>query len=179
MEDKLLIWRFKRGSADAFCRIYEKYESDMLALAISLLNDRSSAEDVVHDVFVSLAQSVEKLRLNGSLKSYLATCTVNRARDTHRARRRRDGALDKVAPFKSELREPPASAIHDEEVHALSRATAQLPYEQREAIALRLRGGMTFKAIAALQDVSINTVRSRYDYGLARLRSLLNGEVTQ
>ena len=177
MEDKLLIWRFKRGNADAFCRIYEKYENDMLTLAISLLNDRSSAEDVVHDVFVSLAQSAERLRLNGSLKSYLATCTVNRARDMFRARRRRDGALDKTSPLKSELRGPPASVIHDEELQTLSWAMAQLPYEQREAIALHLRGGMTFKAIAGLQNVSINTVRSRYGYGLDKLRSLLDGEV--
>ncbi|GAI83961.1 unnamed protein product, partial [marine sediment metagenome] len=95
MEDKLLIWRFKYGSRDALCRIYEKYEDDMLTLAISLLNDVSTAEDVVHDVFVSFAESAEKLKLNGSLKGYLATCVANLARDKIRARRRQPAELVK------------------------------------------------------------------------------------
>ena len=53
LEDKLLIWRFKGGSRDAFRRIYEKYESFLLTLAANLLGDGSAAEDVVQDVFVS------------------------------------------------------------------------------------------------------------------------------
>ncbi|UCD53656.1 MAG: hypothetical protein JSW27_17745 [Phycisphaerales bacterium] len=43
---------------------------------------------------------------------------------------------------------------------------------------LHLQVGMKFREIAVSQDVSINTVRSRYRYGLERLRSLLNGTVT-
>ena len=177
MEDKLLIWRFRRGSREAFCRIYEKYEDDMLTLAISLLNDISSAEDVVHDVFVSLAQSAKKLGLRGSLKSFLATCTVNLARDRIRASGRRGGRLDEAGPISSQAKQPAALAIYDEELRRLSCSLAQLPHEQREAILLHLRGGMTFKAIAGVQDVSINTVQSRYRYGLDKLRSLLDGEV--
>ena len=53
MEDKLLVLRCKRGSADALGRIYEKYKNDSLILAIALLNNTSAAEDVVHDVFLS------------------------------------------------------------------------------------------------------------------------------
>jgi DNA-directed RNA polymerase specialized sigma24 family protein len=85
MEDKLLILRFKRGSTDALCRIYEKYEGIMLTVAAGLLNDVNGAQDAVHDVFVSLAQSPERLRLTGSLRSYLTTCVANLARDRLRA----------------------------------------------------------------------------------------------
>jgi DNA-directed RNA polymerase specialized sigma24 family protein len=49
--------------------------------ATVLLNDVNTAEDIVHDFFVSFAQSGRKLKLDGSLKGYLATCVVNRARD--------------------------------------------------------------------------------------------------
>ncbi|MCP4610359.1 MAG: hypothetical protein GY845_16735, partial [Planctomycetes bacterium] len=80
IEDKLLKWKFKRGSREALQKIYEKYESYLLTLASALLNDVNTAEDVVHDTFVSFAQSPEKLKLEGSLKAYLATCLVNRAR---------------------------------------------------------------------------------------------------
>ena len=42
---------------------------------------------------------------------------------------------------------------------------------------MRVRGGLTFKAIAGHQGVSINTVQGRYHYGLEKLRSIMNGEV--
>jgi hypothetical protein len=63
MEDKLLIRKLKKGSNEALCRIHEKYEEHLLASAISLLYDVSSAEDVVHDVFVSLAESARSFKL--------------------------------------------------------------------------------------------------------------------
>ena len=85
MEDKLLILRFRRGSTDALCRMYEKYEGVMLTVAAGLLNDVNAARDAVHDVFVALAQSPERLRLAGSLRSYLTTCVANLARDRLRA----------------------------------------------------------------------------------------------
>jgi RNA polymerase sigma-70 factor (ECF subfamily) len=59
----------------------------------------------------------------------------------------------------------------------IEQAMVQLPYEQREAIILHLQSGMRFRAIAAIQGVSINTIQSRYRYGLDKLRSLLNIEV--
>jgi DNA-directed RNA polymerase specialized sigma24 family protein len=57
----------KRGSRDALGRIYQKYKTDLLILAMALLNEKSAAEDVVHDVFVTFVQSLEKFRLTGSL----------------------------------------------------------------------------------------------------------------
>ena len=55
IEDKVLVWKFNRGSKSAFRCIYEKYKDDLLGLAVSLLGDRSIAEDVVRDVFVCFA----------------------------------------------------------------------------------------------------------------------------
>ena len=54
-----------------------------------------------------------------------------------------------------------------------------LPYEQREAIILHLLSGLKFKEIAVSQNVSINTIQSRYRYGINKLQSLLNGEVSK
>jgi RNA polymerase sigma-70 factor (ECF subfamily) len=177
MKDSFLIWRFKHGSSDALCRIYEKYEDYMLTIAVSLLNDISAAEDVVHDVFVSFAQSADKIRLNGNLKGYLTTCVANLARDRIRARHRQPVGLGDAEPVSSELSEPLQSLINDEQLQRLSSAMSQIPYEQREVIALHLQGGMTFKVIAETQSVSINTIQSRYRYGLDKLRSLLDSEM--
>jgi len=56
---------------------------------------------------------------------------------------------------------------------------ARLPYDQREVIVLHLHHGTRFSEIAEAQHVSINTVQSRYRYGMDKLRSMLNGEVKE
>jgi RNA polymerase sigma-70 factor (ECF subfamily) len=179
VEDKILIWRFKRGSRDALQRIYEKYIVYLVTLATALLNDVNTAEDIVHDAFVSFAQSAERLRLEGSLKAYLATCVVNRIRDRLRTKQLQALRLDDAQSICSPSRGPELSAVCSEELQQLSNAMAQLPYEQKEVVMLHLHGGMMFKQIAKSQQVSINTVQSRYRYALDKLRSLLNSEMTE
>ena len=175
LEDKVLIWKFKYGSSDALCRIYEKYKKDLLKLATILLNDVSDAEDTVHDVFLSFAQSAEKIKLSGNLKSYLLTCVANCARNKNRANQQRKTVrLDKAEPIISHSKTPVQWIIQSEELRRWSDALAQLPYEQREVVILHLRAGMKFRQIAKLQDISINTIKGRYRYGLDKLRSILN-----
>jgi len=144
---------------------------------MALLNDASAAEDVVHDVFVSFAKSSESFKLRGSLKSYLTTCVINRARDRIRTKQRRSTKQDKIDLISSEANEPDQSVICDEEAQRLNHAIAQLPSQQREVIILRLKGEMKFKEIARLQGVTVSTIQGRYRYGLNKLRSILDGEV--
>jgi RNA polymerase sigma-70 factor (ECF subfamily) len=178
IEDKLLIWKFKRGSSDALCRIYQKYKGSLLRLASGLLNDTAAAEDIVHDCFVSFAQSSQRLRVNGNLKGYLTASVANRARNWNRAGQRRATAgPNETGQILSGTKRPEQWIIQTEQFRQLNEALAQLSYEQREAITLHLQGEMKFKVIAELQGVSINTVQSRYRYGLDKLRSLLGTEV--
>ena len=67
MKDKLLIWKLNHGSEDALCRIYEKYRDDMVRIAAGLLNDISTAEDVVQDVFLMFVHSADKYKIRNSL----------------------------------------------------------------------------------------------------------------
>lgn len=178
LEDKVLIWKFKYGSSDALRRIYEKYKKDLLKLATILLNDVSDAEDTVHDVFLSFAKSADKIKLRGNLKSYLLTCVTNRVRNKNRANQQRKTiGLDTAEPVISNSKTPLQWIIQSEELRQWSDAMGQLPYEQREVVILHLRAGMKFRQIARLQDISINTVKGRYRYGLDKLRSILNGEM--
>jgi RNA polymerase sigma-70 factor (ECF subfamily) len=161
LEDRLLVWKFKHGSKDAFCRIYEKYRDDLLRLAISLLNEVDITEDIVHDVFTSFIQNASQFQLTGNLKSYLATCVANRARNANRAyQRRQNPALDAAKPVASSSNNPEKWIIW-------------------ETVILRAQGGMKFRQIANLQHVPIKTVQSRYRIGLDKLQSMLNGEVTK
>ncbi|MHC4121103.1 MAG: RNA polymerase sigma factor [Planctomycetota bacterium] len=176
MEDKLLVLRCKRGSKDALGRIYEKYKRDSLILAIALLNNASAAEDVVHDVFLSFAQSIEKFRLTGSLKGYLLTCVANRARNVNKRKHQQSVESDSQEPVGPGSDEPEWSILCNEQLQQLGDAMAQLPYDQREAIMLHFQAAMTFKRIAGSLGVSVNTVKSRYRYGLEKLRLILDNE---
>ena len=80
VEDRLLIWKFKHGNKDALRSIYEKYKNDLLKLAVTLVNDVNTAEDVVEEIFVAFAQSAENIRISGNLKKFLSTCVANRIR---------------------------------------------------------------------------------------------------
>jgi RNA polymerase sigma-70 factor (ECF subfamily) len=178
LEDKLLLWKFKHGNRDAFRAIYEKYAADMLTLAGNLLDDKAGAEDIVQDVFIKLVESVGTFRLTGSLKSYLATCTANRSRDCIRRRIRQRKVMAKQAEkTPTGTKSTVHLAISSEELEKLSRALTELPYEQREVIALYIHGKLRFRQIAELQNISTKTAQSRYRYGLDKLRSTLNGEV--
>ncbi len=179
VEDNILVWKFNRGSKDALRRIYEKFKDDLLGLAISLLRDRSLAEDVVHDVFVSFAGTVGSFHLSGSLKGYLSTCVANSARDRNRLSSPRLAGQDVIEAAGSDSDGPLENAIGIEESGELQDLLARLPYEQREIIVLHLHHEMRFREIAKALGISINTVQSRYRYGLDKLRSILNSVVTK
>jgi RNA polymerase sigma-70 factor (ECF subfamily) len=177
LEERYLIWRFKHGSAEAFERIYERHRNDLLKLAVVLLRDVHAAEDIVHDVFVHVARTRTSLKVTGSLKGLLVTAVANRARNYRRDVYRYHHCLAKQANGDPVAAcEPEQWAIVSEQLQSLSEAMAQLPYEQREAVALHLGSEMSFPEIARLQDASVNTVQGRCRYGLQRLRSLLNSE---
>jgi len=189
MEDTLLVFQSKRGSREALTRIYEKYKADLLLLAIGLLNDKAAAEDVVHDVFLSFVRHLDHFRLTGSLKGYLLTCTANYARNWNKAQRVRqrmgggnpNSCVEGVPPSNrgQEACDTLESVVCNEQLELLRRALAELPFEQREVVMLHLHGRMTFPAIAKSLAIATNTAKSRYRYGIDKLRVTLNGEVTQ
>jgi RNA polymerase sigma-70 factor (ECF subfamily) len=174
-EDRRLIQELKCGDKDALRRLYEKYKDDLLTVATSLLP--SAAEDVLHDVIVSFAAGIGGFELRKSLRQYLITCVVNRARDRLRRKKHESVELDQVGPIGSNSQRPEESVMLSEESQILTDALAEIPFEQREVIILRLQGGMKFREIADAQGVSTSTVQGRYHYGLDKLRSVMNGEV--
>jgi RNA polymerase sigma-70 factor, ECF subfamily len=180
LEDRLLIWKLRRGSKDALCVIYEKYRDDLLRIAVGLLKERSHAEDAVHDVFTNFVDISSSFTLTGSIRGYLATCVANNARNINRTTSRRQTvSLDEIEPAVSKLKRPDEWIIFDEQFVRLCNAMTRLPYEQREVVILHIQGSMKFKEIAKLQQTSVKTALSRYRYGIDKLRSILNGEETK
>lgn len=190
MSQEEQLWRrLQNGDPEALRRIYETYKNDLLATATMMLIDASAAEDCLHDVFVTLASEAHRLEIRRSLKGYLSTCVVNRARDRLRRKERLNVSLSDpsvataaaagtaVAGETGRRRyDPAASILQAEQTAMIMAALAELPPEQREIIVLHVRADLTFRQIAEMKQISINTVQSRYRYGMERLRRLLNDQ---
>lgn len=168
-DEKKLIKQFNQGSKDALCQIYQRYKKDLYGLAMSLLNDTSTAEDAVHDVFVKFAEKSGSYTLKGTLKSYLLTAVANRARDFHRLKSRKNVTLENATALPQTEYSPEQYAIETEEFVVLQQTLLKIPFQQRNVILLHLHHDMTFQEIASAQGISINTVQSRYRYGLEKL----------
>lgn len=180
IEDRLLVWKLRNGREDGLVRTYDKYKNYLLKIAYVLLNDSQQVDDAVQDVFVSLAESSERLRVDGNLKGYLVRCLINRAANMKNEHRARSSVpLSEIAEPSSIDTRPDYWVGLDEESKRAYDALRELPEAQRLAIALHLHGGLKFRQIAEIQETSINTVQSRYRYGLEKLRFLLNGEVSK
>jgi RNA polymerase sigma-70 factor (ECF subfamily) len=170
LRDRRLVHRLRRGDVDALQQIYHRYKADLLTVAMSLLGDVHGAEDCVHDVFVHFAEAPADLCVHRSLRGYLVRCVANRAKNMLKSRRR---------PSEPPVDEPQSNdcpvrgSMASEESKRVFDALAQLPAEQREVITLHLQGQMRFREIAEHLELSINTVQSRYRYGIEKLRTLL------
>jgi RNA polymerase sigma-70 factor (ECF subfamily) len=176
-DDKVLIRRMRNGDTDALAEVFLKHKDRLLTHASCLLGDNATAEDCLQDVFLKLVRDVVALRVRRNLGSYLTSCVLNRARDALR----KDGrelrvATDRVDEMGSTGADASALLEGLEEAERVHRALVLLPLEQREVVVLHLQAGETFRHIGALQSVSINTVQSRYRYGIQRLRELLTEE---
>lgn len=177
MDDKQLVKQCRSGNKDALRQIYDKYRNDLLILSIALLNNTGHAEDVVHDVFTRFIRNIERFELTGSLRSYLLTCAANRARNINKEKYRQGVEFDPVEAADAYSAESENSIVCNEQLQQLNNAMAQLPYDQREVIILHFQAEMTFETIAQQLKISVNTVKSRYRYGIERLRLIFNEKV--
>jgi RNA polymerase sigma-70 factor (ECF subfamily) len=173
LEDQRLLRRLRGGDKDALRRIYEKYIDDLLRVAMSLLHDIQTAEDCIHDVFVNFAGNTDELSTCRNIKKYLVSCIANRARDMLRKKAKQSDCQDAQAVPTEILYNPVSQLIAAEESARVFSSLAELPYQQREVFVLHVQGGLKFREIAGLLDVSINTVQSRFRYGTQKLRQVL------
>lgn len=174
-DEKTVLQDLRQGDPQALGQIYLACKDELLGLAIFMLANEEAAEDCLHDVFVHLAGHARELKIRCNLKGYLRTCIVNRARDQFRGPFQPTSleAAEFDPPYDNE--NPVLKAGRQEEDRFLLSSLAELPDDQRQIIALHVKGEMSFRAIARLEGLSINTVMSRYRYGIEKLRKLLQG----
>ncbi|HKW76888.1 MAG TPA: sigma-70 family RNA polymerase sigma factor [Terriglobales bacterium] len=142
--------------------LYQKHGAALLGYATSLLGDRASAEDVLHQVFLKL---LGMRSLPQDARPYLFKAVRNRALNTRRNVGRMTSLEDQEWLVKPEGMVEAGLEVE--------RALQRLPAEQREVVVMRIWGDMTFEEIAGILGLSINTAASRYRYALEKLRAHL------
>ncbi len=172
-EDQRLLRRLNRGDLDGLRCIYEKYKDDLLTIAVSILFDVHAAEDCLHDVFVNFARISGNFHIHRSLKGYLISCVINRARNQLKKKQKFSVCQIEEVDHRTTFSNPLGQLIENEDSTQVYKALAKLPDEQHEVVVLHLYGEMKFKEIADILDISINTVQSRYRYAIEKLKTLL------
>src|SRR5919197_2852025 len=150
--------------------LYRDHRMRMVRLAMLLVDDPSTAEDVVQEAFTGLHRNWTGLRDEAAAVGYLRAAVVNGSRSVLRRRRT---ARDYVPPHQVNARSAESLAMLSAEHQAVVDALAKLTPRQREVLVLRYYGGMTEAEIAEATGISRGTVKSSASRALDALQRLL------
>jgi RNA polymerase sigma-70 factor (sigma-E family) len=137
--------------------LYQDHRVRMVRLAILLVDDPLTAEDVVQEAFAGVHRHWSSLRDEAAAVAYLRTAVVNGSRSVLRRRRT---ARDYVPPHQVNARSAESLAMLSAEHQAVVDALATLPPRQREVLVLRYYGGLSESEIADATGISRGTVKS-------------------
>jgi RNA polymerase sigma-70 factor (sigma-E family) len=157
--------------------IFRQHHAQLVRLALMLVGDRPTAEDVVQDAFAGLHARRERLRPDGDTLAYVRAAVLNRSRSVLRRRTlaRRLGSTRDL-----QLTALVASAEHDvllaEDRKQVLAALAALPRRRQEVLILRYYLDLSVDEVAATLRISPGTVKSTAARGLAALASSLGEE---
>lgn len=160
----------RRGRPEVLADLLDRYGRDMQAVAYLILRDRAAAEDVVADSLLAALDHGRKLRDEDALRPWLLRIATNKALRT-RERAARVVELDVVADVRSQ---PAGPGVDD--ALALWHAVEALPPRMRAAIGLRYYLALPVDEVAAVLDVSPNTIKTQLKTALAHLRVALADE---
>ncbi|MDT0351236.1 RNA polymerase sigma factor [Pseudonocardia charpentierae] len=167
------------GDRAALGGLYDRHGRQAYSLARRVTGNEESGEDVVQEAFLAFWRAPGRFDPSrGSFISWLLTIVHHKAVDAVR-RERAATRHNTTTPHQDEEREMPSlpgadhAALGALAAGHVRTALAQLPAEQRQALALAYFGGYTQREVAAIVDVPVGTVKSRMFAGTRRLRGIL------
>ncbi|SNR67554.1 RNA polymerase sigma-70 factor, sigma-E family [Haloechinothrix alba] len=146
--------------------LYRRHRMQLIRLAVLLVDDAATAEDVVQDSFAGLYRKWAELRDSSAALGYLRAAVVNRARSVLR---RRKTARDYIPPHGVNARSAESVAMLSSEHQAVVDALSTLPHRQREVLVLRYYGGLSEAEISDATGISKGTVKSTASRALESL----------
>jgi RNA polymerase sigma factor (sigma-70 family) len=179
VSDETLLAAMGSGDPEAAAAFLRRYQARVFGLALTVVRDRGTAEEVAQETFVRAwrhAAAYDSRR--GRVSTWLLSITRNLAVD--RIRTKRAQPIDPEVLMSMDLPstepDPERAGINAHESVRVHRALATLPAEQRQALLLASFYGRTASEIAELEGVPIGTVKTRIRTAMIKLRAQL--EVT-
>ncbi len=153
--------------------LYAAHRLPLIRMAILLVDDQASAEDVVQDAFIGLHRNQRRIRDPQAALGYLRTSVVNQARSMLRRRgtvrkHLRAAEPDLVDAADSDL-------LLAEEHREVLAAVRRLPAGQQEVLVLRYWSNLSEAEIAEALQISRGAVKSQASRGLDKLEKMLGG----
>ena len=168
-----LILRLATGDRDALAELYKETRAAVYGFSLSILKNSADAEDVLHDTYVSLYVSAASYQSKGNPMAWILTIAKNLALMKLRQRKR-------LADLESHEWETAAVTDGPSENRPLLHAALSiLSAEERQVILLHALSCLKHREIAALLDLALPTVLSKYHRALKKLRKFIEGADAQ
>ena len=179
--DKELIERYQDGDVHSFELLIGRYQKQVYSYILTLVKDKQLADDVFQDTFVKVIQTIKSkgYKDDGRFVQFAMRIAHNLVIDHFR----KENRIPTVESSSEEYNYIDNVPITDhsveqgmivDQVHSdLHRMIAFLPDEQREVLRMRIFDDMSFKDIADITNVSINTALGRMRYALINLRKMM------
>ena len=167
----------RRGDGEAYARIVAACQNSITAIALAIVRDVATSEDIAQEAFLKAWQGLDTLRNHASFLPWLRQITRNLARDYLRATRLRpltgQGAEMAINMAADPSASPDERLLQTEQERAAADIISSLPEDSRETLLLYYREGQRSKQVAALLGLSDAAVRKR----LSRARELVRSEM--
>jgi RNA polymerase sigma-70 factor (ECF subfamily) len=181
-DDTSLIELVVRAHTGALGELYDRYKRLVFSVALAVVGDRATAEEITLDVFVLVWQRASMYRPDrAKVSTWLTAIARHHAIDILRRQNVRPDSRslswDDVSPQAAhtvrEMEENVELSLQRERVRA---ALSNLPADQQEALALAYFGGYTHQQISKLLNQSLGTVKTRIRLAMQKLRRQLQEE---
>jgi len=181
ISDYELIQRFIKGEQSCFEQIIHRHKNKVFAYISLYIRDQALAEDLFQDTFMKVIQSVKtgKYQDNGKFISWVMRIAHNLIIDHFRRIKQMNTISND--DYESDLfnsKKLAESTVEDDMIRRqiqkdVRKMISHLPEDQREVVILRHYAGLSFKEIAEITDVSINTALGRMRYALINMRKIM------
>jgi len=172
--DEELMLRVQADDSDAFGALFDRFAARALGVAYAVARDRTRAEDIVQEAFLSIWRSRATFRPQlGSVSSWVMGIVRHRAVDSVRSNGRHDSRRADDERIEEHSQAPGSveqAAGERDEASRLRDTLTRLPAAQREVIALAYYGELSTTEIATHLSLPLGTIKGRMRLGLEKLR---------
>lgn len=172
--DRSLVDRARHGDLDAFEEIVRARMDTVYRLSFAILGDEADARDAAQETFVLAWRKMRDLRDSTRFDAWLQRVTVNAARMTHRARRRR--SVREIPSSRMAAAGHFTATAAPADARALDTALRELPVEQRSILVLHHLDGLDIAELADRLAIPPGTVKSRLHTARRALQAALDRE---